>query len=121
MKMRSHDIATVSMTRRNWTHLTAIFIRHINDLIDERDTTFGQDREELEQAIRDEVQKMLPTIFFAADKSEFPEIREAYKNIQKLAGLVVPENIEDMIKKHAVSIHPADGGAKIPNDWDIGT
>lgn len=102
--MGPYEIATVSMIRRNWAHLTAIFIKHIDDLLDERDTAFGQDSEELEQAIRDEIQKMLPTIFFAADTSEFPEIKEAYKNIQKRAGLVVPENIEDVIKKHAVSI-----------------
>lgn len=97
--MGPNDIATVSMTRRNWTALTAILITSIDELLDQRNSTFGEDSEDLEQSIRDHLQKMLPLLHYAADKSEFPEIIEAYKNIQKRAELVVPENIEDMAKE----------------------
>ena len=96
--MGPHDLAAVMMIRRNWTALTAILISYIAELLDERDTTFGEDREELEVAIRDHVQRMLPALYYAADKSECPEIEESYKSILKEAGLVVPENIEDAIK-----------------------
>ena len=78
--------------------MTAILIKYIDEMLDERETTFGEDKEELEQCIRDHLQKMLPVLYHAADKSEFPEIQAAYKNIQKRAGLVVPENIEDIAK-----------------------
>lgn len=100
--MGPHDIAAVSMIRRNWTALTTMVIEYIDERLGERDTTFGEDREELEQEIRDFLQKVLPTLFYAADRSEFPEIEEAYKNIQKRAGLVVPENIEDAVKNSVV-------------------
>jgi len=96
--MGPNDIAAVSMTRRNWCGITAILIEYIDEMLDERNTTFGEDKEELEQCIRDHLQKMLPVLHYAADKSEWPEIDEAFKNIQKRAGLVVPENIEDAVK-----------------------
>jgi len=96
--MGPSDLAAVSMTRRNWTILTALLIEVIDDMLGERDTTFGEDKEELEQGIRDYLQKMLPVLHHAADKSEYPEITEAFKNIQKRAGLIVPENIEDAVK-----------------------
>ena len=102
--MGPNDIASVGMTRRNWTGIAATLIEYIDNMLDERNTTFGEEAEELEQSIRDYLQKMLPVIYYAADKSEFPEIVEEYKNIQKRAGLVVPENIEDIAKEVVIFI-----------------
>lgn len=102
--MGPNDIASVAMTRRNWCAITAMLIEHIDDMLSERDTTFGEDREDLEQAIRDHLQKMLPLLHHAADKSEYPEITEAFKNIQKRAGLIIPENIEDAVKELVIFV-----------------
>ena len=89
-------VATVLMTRKNWTAVCQCLITCSHKLIDRRDPAYRDD--ELEQTIRDYVQKLVPIIYLAADKESYPEITDLYKEMLDAAGYVVPEHFEDMGK-----------------------
>lgn len=98
--MAPTDKVAVTMTRRSWTLLHSIVCDHLVDLVDEIEGTFGDGREPLEAALKDILQKWLPVLYIAADKTEWDGVvEENHKNVQKLAGLVVPEQYEDMAKQ----------------------
>jgi hypothetical protein len=87
-----------------------IVVSHIHDLIKERDATDSflrdtEDSEDLETAIREMIQKLLPVMYEAADKTEFPGIAGELKStIQQRAGFVIPEHHEDMAKRVVINL-----------------
>ncbi|KKM96688.1 hypothetical protein LCGC14_1175580 [marine sediment metagenome] len=98
--MAALDKVAVTMTRRSWTLLHSIVCDHLVDLVDEIEGTFGDTRAPLEDALKDILQKWLPVLYVAADKTEWGgDVEENHKNVQKLAGLVIPEQHEDMAKQ----------------------
>lgn len=100
--MAALDRVAVMMTRRSWTLLHHIVCDHLFTLKEEIDGTFGESREELEAALRDILQKWLPVLYLAADKTEWDGIvEETHKEVQRTAGIVIPEQNEDMAK-HSV-------------------
>jgi len=90
-------LASVLATRRTWTGICAVLIDYTHSLFEERDPS-GIVDEELETSIRDHVQKIIPVIYHAADKIEWPELEELYKDMVRESGYVVPENYEDIGK-----------------------
>lgn len=97
--MAALDRVAVMMTRRSWTLLHHIVCHYLFEMNEEIDGTFGESREELEEALRDILQKWLPVLYLAADKTEWDgEVEEIHKEVQKMAGLVIPEQNEDMAK-----------------------
>lgn len=105
-KQQLSPTAIVMMTRRSWTHILAVVISDLHDQIEDRDNTFDpEEKKELQDCIKETIQKVLPILFLACDKTEFPEIAEEYKKIQRHAGIVVPEVNEDLAKQ-IVNIFP---------------
>lgn len=100
--MGALDKVAVMMTRRSWTllhHIVCHYLFEMKDELDETYGTFGESREELEEALRDILQKWLPVLYLASDKTEWDgEVEKLHKEVQKTVGLIIPEPNEDMAK-----------------------
>lgn len=103
---KSTDTVAVTMIGRNWTLLYSILVEYINMLIEARNESYDEKEiEELTFDIRELIQKMMPVLYYAADKSEHGvEMKKEYRGIQKKAAVVVPEQIEDAIKHVVIFI-----------------
>jgi hypothetical protein len=107
---KAEDRISVVMTARSWMLMLQIVVSHIHDMIKERDDVNSflgptEDSEDLEHAIREMVQKLLPVMHEAADKTEFPGIADELKStIQQMAGFVIPEHHEDMAKRVVINL-----------------
>lgn len=104
------DRISVVMTARSWMLMLHIVVSHIHDMIKERDDADSflgetENQKELEYAIRELIQKLLPVMYEAADKTEFPGIANELKSvIQQQAGCVIPEHHEDMAKRVVINL-----------------
>ena len=96
--MDKSPFATILMTRVSWTGVCGALIVHAYKLIGERDPS-GVIDEALEAAILDYIQKLIPIIYHASDKDEWPELKQIYKDVIHASGYVVPENYEDLGKQ----------------------
>jgi len=94
----TQPIATVMLTRRSWAGICANLIEYAFSIIDERDPS-GIMNESLEEVIKDYVQKIIPIIYHAADKIEWPELEQLYKDLIRASGYAVPEHYEDFGKQ----------------------
>ncbi len=107
---KAEDRISVVMTARSWMLMLQIVVSHIHDLIKERDESDSflgvtEDQEDLNHAIREMVQKLLPVMYEAADKTEFPGIADELKSVIQLkAGFVIPEHHEDMAKRVVINL-----------------
>lgn len=106
---KAEDRISVVMTARSWMLMLQIVITYIHEMIKEREeeSFLGEteDRQELTHAIREMIQKLLPVMYEAADKTEFPGIAEELKTtIQQRAECVIPEHNEDMAKRVVVNL-----------------
>lgn len=106
---KSIDRISVIMTARSWMLMLQIIVSHIHDLVKERDedSFLGEteDRKDLDYVIREMIQKLLPVMYEAADKTEFPGIAEELKSaIQQQAGFVIPEHHEDLAKRVVMNL-----------------
>jgi len=99
--MNKAPLASILMTRTSWTGIAAALLSYVLHLLEEREelAVTGETDEVLEIALRDWLQKTIPVILHAADTEEYPELTPVFKTLLQRAGLVVPENFEDLGKQ----------------------
>lgn len=94
------DIATVQMTRANWTWLLLALLYDLNDMLTDRDeSVIPSEQEELHATAVEVIRKILPTIQLAAVPGSDGGLA---KIVVRRSGIVIPEPMEDMAKHQVV-------------------
>jgi len=94
MANKARDNISITMSARSWTYIYTLVMSRVFDLLDLRDEGIDFDAEghlELKEAI----QKLLPILHLAVSSEEGYDFNTITKDIQKKAGIVIPENFED--------------------------